>query len=68
LFPASEILCKLHFVLVDTNILCGNQKNPFQFHQKFKIKKDKNDLAGNFVVEINQTCMFKKLKDMHKQN
>jgi len=69
LFPDSEIPCKLHFVLVDTNALCGDQtKNPFQFPQKFKIKKDKNELAGNLAVEINQTCMYEKLKDMHKQN
>jgi hypothetical protein len=69
LFPDSEIPCKLHFVLVDTNSLCGDQKkNPFQFHRKFKIKKDENELAGNLAVEINQTCMFEKLKDMHKEN
>ena len=69
LFPDSEIPCKLHFVLVDTNALCGDQKkNPFQFHRKFKIKKEENELAGNLAVEINQTCMYEKLKDMHKQN
>ena len=33
LFPDSEIPCKLHFVLVDTNYLCGDQKkNHFQNH------------------------------------
>ena len=69
LFPDSEIPCKLHFVLVDTNAKHGNQsKNPFQFHRKFTIKKEETDISSNLAVEINQTCMYEKLKDMHKEN
>lgn len=69
LFPDSEIPCKLHFVLVDTNARHGNQsKNPFQFPRKFTIKKEETDMSSNLAVEINQTCMYEKLKDMHKEN
>ena len=53
-------------MLVDTNAKCGDQKkNPFHFPRKFNIKKDQNDHTS---VEIDQTCMYEKLKDMHKAN
>ena len=69
LFPDSEIPCKLHFVLVDTNAKCGNQtKNPFNFPRKFVIKKGESDQISNLGVEIDQTCMYQKLREMHKAN
>jgi hypothetical protein len=69
LFPDSEIPCKLHFVIVHSNSKCGDQTtNPFTFLRKFTIKKDEIDKSGNLAVEIDQTCMYAKLRDMHKQN
>ena len=53
-------------MLVDTNAKCCDQtKNQFHFPRKFNIKKDQNDHTS---VEIDQTCMYEKLKDMHKAN
>ena len=69
LFPDSEIPTKLHFVLVDTDAKCGDQtKNPFNFPRKFVIKKSTSDNTSSLAVEIDQTCMYEKLKDMHKAN
>lgn len=69
LFPDSEIPCKLHFVLVETNAKCGDQtKNPFNFPRKFFIKPKENEKSSNLAVQIDQTCMYEKLRDMHKAN
>jgi hypothetical protein len=69
LFPDSEIPCKLHFVLVSTISKNGDQKtNPFQFYRKYKITKEDNNTTSNLAIQIDQTCMFERLREMHNQN